>query len=54
MSYKNTKTGAVGEQIAKEYLIKKGYVIIACNWRAQHKEIDIIAKKQGCFSFCRS
>ena len=44
MSHKNTKTGAVGEQIAKEYLIKKGYIILATNWRAQHKEIDIIAK----------
>jgi putative endonuclease len=51
MSYKNTKTGAVGEQIAKEYLIKKGYVIIASNWRAQHKEIDIIAKNKDVLVF---
>lgn len=51
MSHKNTKTGAVGEQIAKEYLIQKGYVIIACNWRAQRKEIDIIAKNKDVLVF---
>ena len=51
MSHKNTKTGAVGEQIAKEYLIQKGYVIIASNWRAQHKEIDIIAKHMDVLVF---
>lgn len=51
MSHKNTKTGAVGEQIAKEYLIQKGYVIIASNWRAQHKEIDIIAKHKDVLVF---
>ena len=51
MSHKNTKTGAVGEQIAKEYLIKKGYIILATNWRAQHKEIDIIAKYKDVLVF---
>ncbi len=35
--------GSLGEQRAKEYLISKGYRIIACNWRNKRGEIDIIA-----------
>lgn len=34
--------GSLGEVIAKEYLIKKGYTILDLNWRAKHLEIDII------------
>jgi len=37
--------GNFGEQLAVEYLAKKGYQILAKNWMFQHKEIDIIAKK---------
>ncbi len=37
--------GKKGEDIAKEYLIKKGYQILACNWFDEHREIDIIARE---------
>lgn len=37
--------GILGEQLAKEYLIKKGYEILETNWRYLKAEIDIIAKK---------
>lgn len=37
--------GNYGEQLAVEYLAKKGFKILAKNWVFQHKEIDIIAKK---------
>lgn len=36
--------GKVGEEIAGNYLIKKGYVILEKNFRYGHGEIDIIAK----------
>jgi len=36
--------GAKGEKLATAYLIKKGYQILACNWRHRHKEVDIIAR----------
>lgn len=38
--------GKKGEQIAVDYLIKKGYKILERNWRFQKAEIDIIATKQ--------
>jgi putative endonuclease len=36
--------GKLGEELAVNYLIGKGYEILERNWRNQHKEIDIIAK----------
>ena len=35
--------GRIGEDLAVEYLINKGYRILERNWRLGHKEIDIIA-----------
>ncbi len=35
--------GKIGEDLAVDYLIKKGYQILERNWRSGHKEIDIIA-----------
>ena len=37
------KLGCWGEQIAEKYLIKKGYLIVARNFRCKLGEIDIIA-----------
>jgi putative endonuclease len=36
--------GNRGERIAQQYLEKKGYEIIARNWRAKTGEIDLIAR----------
>ena len=35
--------GKLGEDLAVNYLINKGYQILERNWRSGHKEIDIIA-----------
>ena len=40
---KNLTLGKIGEQLAVQYLIDKGYEILESNWRAYRKEIDIIA-----------
>lgn len=41
---KNTReTGAIAEQIAQAYLIKKGYRIVTANWYYCHLELDIVA-----------
>ncbi|WP_233898592.1 YraN family protein [Tenacibaculum piscium] len=37
--------GEKGEQLAIEYLQKKGYVIVEKNYRFKKAEVDIIAKK---------
>ena len=40
---KHQETGKRGEQMANNYLLKKGYVILHQNWRKGHWEIDIVA-----------
>lgn len=37
--------GAWGEDLAREYLISKGYSIVDHNMRMGHKEIDLVAQK---------
>jgi putative endonuclease len=39
----NTDLGRKGEDIACEYLLKKGFLIKERNWRYKNAEIDIIA-----------
>ena len=39
----NQDFGKLGEDLAVEYLVNKGYQILERNWRTGHKEIDIIA-----------
>jgi len=36
--------GRLGEKLAKDFLVAKGYQILEQNWVCGHKEIDIIAK----------
>lgn len=50
MSKHNT-IGTNGELFAKKFLEKKGYHILAQNWRWGKKEIDIIAESQDCIVF---
>ena len=44
---KHNKIGIKGEQIAAEYLLNKGYIVLHRNWRSGKKEIDIIALKDN-------
>ena len=39
--------GKLGEELAVEFLEKKGYWILETNWTFQKAEIDIIAKKDN-------
>ncbi len=40
---KHNELGKLGEEIAVNYLLEKGYEILERNWRNRHKEIDIVA-----------
>ena len=44
--------GLKGEQIARKYLLKKGYKIIATNFQCRFGELDLIAQDQNCLVFC--
>jgi putative endonuclease len=37
-------TGKMGEQLALEHLVQKGYTILAQNWRHRRTEVDILAR----------
>ena len=41
------ETGKIGEEIAKNYLERKGYKLIERNVRCRQGEIDIIAMYSG-------
>lgn len=44
MTRRNQRVGRWGEQAAAEYLIGRGYEILARNVRTPHGEIDLIAR----------
>ncbi len=48
---KHNETGVKGEQIAENFLVKKGYGILHRNWCSGKKEIDLIAEKDGLLIF---
>ena len=47
----HNKLGRLGENIAKDFLKQRGFIIIAMNWRHLHYEIDIIARHQNILVF---
>ena len=47
----HNKLGRLGENIAKDFLKQRGFIIIAMNWRHLHYEIDIIARQQNILVF---
>lgn len=51
MTLTKLQTGSLGEQIACNSLIEKGYLIIARNHRSRYGEIDIIARKDRTYVF---
>jgi putative endonuclease len=47
----NNETGALGEQLAKEFLVSEGYKILEENWHFHHHEVDLIASKDDFIVF---
>ena len=44
-------TGILGEQMAAEYLLEKGFSILHQNWRHSHWEVDFIASLNNTLHF---
>jgi putative endonuclease len=40
------ETGKRGERVVKNYLLKRGFIFLAANWRYKRKEIDLIFKNK--------
>ncbi len=47
----NRAVGSIYEEKAKEYLLEKGYQILAKNFRCRIGEIDLIARNEGYLCF---
>jgi putative endonuclease len=47
----HNETGKIGEEVAREFLIRKGYRILDVNWRYNFKEIDIVAQQNNTMVF---
>ena len=43
--------GPWGEALAADYLRRRGYEIVAANYRCRLGEIDLIARKRDCIAF---
>lgn len=41
----NLSTGKLGEEIAREFLKKKGFEILAQNYKTKYSEIDLVTKQ---------
>jgi putative endonuclease len=49
---KNTRNmGSIGEKLATQHLVKKGYKLISQNFTVQGGEIDLIMEKDGILVF---
>jgi len=43
--------GKLGEKLAVQWLTTNGHIVLACNWRHHHAEIDIITTKDKTIHF---
>jgi putative endonuclease len=50
-SMRSHNLGRVSEDIAGRYLLSEGWTIVCKNYRAGHKEIDIVAKRGNTIAF---
>ena len=46
-----SETGPWGEALAAEYLKKKRYTMVACNYRSRYGEIDLIVQTRTVLVF---
>jgi len=52
MQMTNQALGALGEDIAADFLRQSGFVILDRNWRAHRVELDIVARDGRTLVFC--
>jgi putative endonuclease len=47
----NRSLGKWGEEIAADFLLEKGYSIVARNWKSPYGEVDLIVRKADILAF---
>ncbi len=50
-SLDNAEIGSTGEQVACEFLVKRGFSIVSRNQRNRYGEVDIVCRKGGVYHF---
>ncbi|HET9485805.1 MAG TPA: YraN family protein [Chryseosolibacter sp.] len=45
------KTGSIGENLAAEFLVNKGFTVVARNYRWKKAEIDLIVQRENWLIF---
>lgn len=48
---KNQSVGKLGEKLAADYLQRRGYAIMAMNYKTSYKELDIVAQRGDALVF---
>lgn len=48
MKGNSCEKGRVAENIALEFLVERGFVLLDKNWRCGHKELDLIMRSCNC------
>jgi len=51
-SDRRRERGTIGERIAAEHLERRGYEIVARNYRTRHGELDLVAADDRALVFC--
>ena len=51
MTSPRKETGQRGEALARDYLLRRGYTILAQNWRCSAGEIDLVAQQGNTLVF---
>jgi len=51
MTIASNAFGALGERIAARWLEQQGYTVLARRWRSGHRDVDVIAAREGVVVF---
>jgi putative endonuclease len=51
MSAARQRLGELGEQVAARWLGARGWAIVARRWRSGHRDLDLVAERDGTVAF---